>query len=189
MPGASLPGRAVPCIPPRTNTGSWQCPPCLAPVPSVPHCPLHLGTSRGERSPRPSRPPPAAHGARFPPAPPPLLPRARSQSSSTEGQQPPAPAHPVGSGRRSGTAALAPGPARTWSRGPAPGQRLPRRPGLPLGPGPATCPGERLSGRQRGWDWAAGVERASGINHFAAGGAEQPGALSPGAGALRCPRG
>lgn len=188
MPGASLPGRAAPYTPPLTSARAWRCPPCLVLVPSVPLCPLHLGTS--------CRPSPLVlpHGACFLPAPPPRLPRARSQPSPIEGHQPPprfppapAPAHPVGSGRCSGPAALGPGSARTWSWEPAPGTKAARRHGPPLGPGPATCPGECLSGRQRGWGWRAGVERASGINHFAAGGAAQPGALSSGAEGLRCP--
>lgn len=125
-----MPRRADPCIPPPTSAGAWQCPPCLASVPSVPLCPPHLGTSCGEWPARPSRPPAPPHGACLPPAPSPPLPGARSQPSSIEGQQPPGPAPPVpapahlaGCGRRSGPAALGPGSARTWGRVPAPGTK------------------------------------------------------------------
>lgn len=190
-----MPRRAVPCIPPPTSAGAWQCPPCLASVPSVPLCPPHLGTSCGEWPARPSRPPAPPHGACLPPAPSPPLPGARSQPGSIEGQQPPARLPPCLPRLTPLAPAAAPAPPRSARAQRAPGagcpllgQRLPQRRGPPLGPGPATCPGERLSGRQRGWGWRAGVERAAGINHFAAGVAAQPGALSPGAGALRCPR-
>lgn len=187
-----MPGRAVPCIPPPTSPAAWQCPPHPVRVSSVTLSPLQLGTSCGEWPPQPSRPAPPACGA-FPPSTAPAaaqgpLPHqlhrgapAPSRGTSPRPRLPPAPApaHPV----VSGAAPAAPRSPRTrrvpGAGSPLLGQRLRRRRGPPLGHEPTTCPGERLSRRQRGWGWTAGVERAFGINHFAAGGAAQPGSRGP----------
>lgn len=158
MPGASLPGRAAPYTPPLTSARAWRCPPCLVLVPSVPLCPLHLGTS--------CRPSPLVlpHGACFLPAPPPRLPRARSQPSPIEGHQPP-PGSPRPLPRLTPLApADAPAPPRSaraqrvpGAGSPLLGQRLPAGMALPLAPDqqPAqesACPGGSGAGAgEPGW--------------------------------------
>lgn len=190
MPGASLPGRAVPCIPPPTSPAAWQCPPHPVRVSSVTLSPLQLGTSCGEWPPQPSRPAPPACGA-FPPSTAPAAAQGPLPHQLHRGAPAPGPGSPR---RLPQLTPLSPVPlrprrarpglgaylelgARSWDKGCAAGVALP----LATNQQPAqesACPGGSGAGAgQPGWKEHSGLTTSLPEERH-----------SPGAGGLRCPR-